>query len=139
MAPFIIAGIAVCVVLFIIIRTVRSRPAVDFYIRHSFGDQGRVKNDVLDRLDSIALFYEKEKGNYSDSELVDDITWDDLDMKSVFFRIDHTDCFAGEQYLYSALHTLGNHDVLSEKSISFFDCFTPMSAPCPVSMTPCFL
>lgn len=121
MAPFIIAGIAVCIVMFIIIRTVRSRQAVDFYIRHSFGDAERVKDDVLDRLDSIALFYEKEKENYSDSELVDDITWEDLDMKSVFFRVNHTDCFAGEQYLYSALHTLGSHVALSEETISFFD------------------
>lgn len=36
--------------------------------------------------------------------MVDDITWNDLDLDSVFMKINHTWSFAGEDYLYYLLH-----------------------------------
>lgn len=37
---------------------------------------------------------------------IDDITWDDLEMDQMFLRINHTNCFAGEQTLFHKLHIL---------------------------------
>ena len=36
--------------------------------------------------------------------MIDDITWNDLDMDALFMSIDHTWSFAGEDYLYYLLH-----------------------------------
>jgi hypothetical protein len=121
---FIVTGIVILIIIFISVIHIKNKKAIDYRIRHSFGDSKRVRDDVLDRIEAIALLHEKEKRKYSDSELVDDITWDDLDMKSVFFRADHTDSFAGEQCLYSSLHILSDKspdDLLSNSTVEFFD------------------
>lgn len=48
-----------------------------------------------DRLKLTRLYYEKYcRGG------TDDVTWSDLEMDEVFFRINHTRSFAGEQILY---------------------------------------
>lgn len=120
----IISVIAAVLVICMIVFNIRNKRAVDYYIRHSFGDSSRVKDDVFDRLDAVSLLFEKEKKKYNDSEFVDDVTWEDLDMKSVFFRADHTDSYAGEQCLYSSLHILSDKDanaVLNDKTVEFFD------------------
>ena len=120
----IIAAIALIAVIVIIVRTIGSRQAVNYYIRHSFGDPSRVKADVRDRMESIALLYEQEKKDFREDELVDSVTWNDLEMDNIFFRADHTDSFAGEQYLYSTLHILGSKDReprLNNDIIGFFE------------------
>lgn len=38
--------------------------------------------------------------------VVDEITWNDLEMDSIFLRINHTNSFIGEQVLYHKLHVL---------------------------------
>lgn len=125
MGPIIItAAIAVVAVIGIIVHIIRSRQAVNCYIRRSFGSSDRVKADVRDRMDSIALLYEQEKKGVSEDELVDSVTWNDLEMDNIFLRADHTDCFAGEQYLYSTLHILGSKEReprLNNDIISFFE------------------
>ena len=74
------------VILITVIINIRNKKAVEYYLRHSYGDRKRVKDDVLDRMEAIAMLYESEKKNYSSSELVDNVTWDDLDMRSVFVK-----------------------------------------------------
>lgn len=106
MKIILIPAAIVAVILIAVIIGIRNKKAVEYYLRHSYGDRKRVKDDVLDRMEAIASLYKNEKKKYSDAELVDDVTWDDLDMKSVFVRADHTDSFAGEQCLYSSLHIL---------------------------------
>lgn len=120
----IITVIAALFVICMIVFSIRNKRAVDYYIRHSFGDSGRVKDDVMDRLEAISRLFESEKKKYPESEIVDDVTWDDLDMKTVFFRADHTDSYAGEQCLYSSMHILSDRDtdgLLSNKTVEFFD------------------
>ena len=119
-----ISALIAVIIVVVIIFSLRAKNATDYYLRHSFGDSERVKEDVLDRMDAIALLFEKQKKDYDASELVDEITWDDLDMKSVFFRADHTDSFAGEQCLYSALHILSDkapNEVMNNDTVEFFD------------------
>ena len=121
---FIIPALIVCFIIGAVIRTIQNKQAISFRIRSSYGDKDRVKADVRDRMDSIALLYEREKKELRNDEIVDDITWNDLEMDNIFFRADHTDCFAGEQYLYSTLHILGSREReprLSSEVISFFD------------------
>lgn len=64
-----------------------------------------------DRLKLTRLYYEKYgRGG------TDDVTWSDLEMDEVFFRINHTRSFAGEQILYLQLH-----EPAEEEELSFFE------------------
>ena len=61
---------------------------------------------------------EKIKGPY-----IDDITWNDLDMDSVFQRVDHTRSSVGQEYLYYLLRTpVSDQEMLDERErlIRFF-------------------
>lgn len=51
---------------------------------------------------SIASYYRNLSKNSND-DFIDDITWNDLDMDSVFKRINSTLSSAGEEYLYALL------------------------------------
>ena len=57
------------------------------------------------RLTEVKRFYNKiiEDNN---SDLIDNVTWDDLDMDEMFLRINHTESFVGEQTLYYRLHKI---------------------------------
>ncbi len=121
---FIIPVIAVLVIVIMVIQSIRKKKDIEYYIRHSYGSSERVKDDVLDRIEAVSLLYEHDKKNYSSSELVDDITWSDLDMNSLFLKADHTDSFAGEQCIYSALHILGDkgtNSLMNNTAAEFFD------------------
>lgn len=50
---------------------------------------------------NICKYYLKHQKDYS----VDDITWNDLDLDSVFIQMNHTYSSAGEEYLYYRLRT----------------------------------
>ena len=71
-----------------------------------------------DRLKLIAMYHEQVK----DRNNIDDITWNDLDMDDIFFRINHTGSFIGEQVLYHRLHILDEVDNWDdfEKMADFF-------------------
>lgn len=55
--------------------------------------------DYSDEVLSVIGEYSKSK-----EKMIDDITWNDLDMDSLFLSINHTWSFAGEDYLYYLLH-----------------------------------
>lgn len=54
------------------------------------------------RLKSIQEYYEDHKMDYD----VDDITWNDVDMESIFMLMNNTQTNMGEDYLYAMLHQL---------------------------------
>jgi len=58
------------------------------------------------RLDEIQI-YHKELSEKRDSNPVDDITWNDLEMDEVFLHINQAKSFIGEQVLYHRLHEVG--------------------------------
>lgn len=71
-----------------------------------------------DRLKQIAIYHDqisKTEGYY-----IDDITWNDLEMDDVFYRINNTKSFIGEQVLYHRLHEIdyGGKDL--ENKVDFF-------------------
>ena len=52
-------GVAITIVILIlIVMNFRTKKAIDFYIRHSYGDKKRVKDDINDRMEAISLLYE---------------------------------------------------------------------------------
>ena len=64
-----------------------------------------------ERLKQIGIYHNRIAKDISHE--IDDITWNDLDMDEVFFRINNTKSFIGEQVLYHRLHSidenLGEH------------------------------
>lgn len=71
-----------------------------------YGKKRKDLADIIDRLDSVSTLYELRKDSIPENSLVDDITWNDLDMDSTFAIADHTDSYVGEQCLYFKLHDL---------------------------------
>lgn len=77
-----------------------------------------------DDMVSIASYYQNKKDKDSSPFLIDDITWNDLDMEKVFKRINCTHTSVGEEYLYNMLRTLDcEENKLIEKSrvIKYFN------------------
>lgn len=56
-------------------------------------------------MDYIRAYYNFRRINVLDSYLIDDTTWNDLDMDRVFKRINPKRCTSGEQYLYYMLRS----------------------------------
>lgn len=71
-------------------------------------------------LQSLAAYYRSIKDDQQD---VDDITWNDVDMDSIFMLINNTSSAMGEEYLYSLLRKVKfNEEELLERNrlIQFF-------------------
>jgi hypothetical protein len=69
-------------------------------MRQSFGIPGE-KEYQLERFERVSGYFEK----HPQTEQIDDITWNDLNMDEVFCRIDTSLSAAGEEYLYYLLRT----------------------------------
>lgn len=71
-------------------------------LRQKFGkkpDQREVNYD------DVSIYFNITK-NDSEENIVDDVTWNDLEMDAVFERMNYTNCYIGEQKLYKQLHCL---------------------------------
>lgn len=83
-------------------------------IEGSFGkdpQEGISYYNAASRLDDVCVMHysvadDEQDGSPARSMEIDDITWDDLEMDSIFLKINHTNSFVGEQYLYHKLHIL---------------------------------
>lgn len=53
-----------------------------------------------EKMESIKSFYLTQRDEYMD---VDDITWNDLDMDEIYWRMNNTQSSLGEEYLYALL------------------------------------
>lgn len=84
-------------------------------LERNFGVQRENDGDLADRMEMIKILFDEEKKCIPENRHVDDITWNDLNMDDIFSRIDHTDSFAGEQYLYSRLHFITGNEKHFEK------------------------
>lgn len=89
----------------------------------SYGQKPKRNSFDSDNLNEIALYYNLIKQKIPQDEIVDDITWDDLEMDKVFSRINSTVSYVGEQFLYSELHNTPKDKKklhLRERGIQFF-------------------
>lgn len=71
-----------------------------------------------DRLGKIKI-YLKESLEYEDLETIDDVTWNDLNMDDMYFKLNHTRSFVGEQVLYKELATISSKPFVSEEHIAY--------------------
>lgn len=64
---------------------------------------GKLPNNdyAADRYDGIACYYNEK---VKDRQIIDDITWNDLDLETIFMIINNTCSGIGEEYLYAMLH-----------------------------------
>lgn len=76
------------------------------------------KEYKVERYERIPGYFEKHK----EDEQIDSITWQDLDMDSLFQKMDYTKSSTGEEYLYYLLHSPKKEEELShfEEMVSFY-------------------
>lgn len=80
--------------------------------------------DTRENLENIGIYYkELQETEKTSGNCVDDITWNDLEMDEVFFRINQTKSYVGEQFLYSSLHEIEKEKdwTLFEKQLEFLN------------------
>lgn len=73
-----------------------------------------------ERFDAITKYYESIKNEHRD---VDDITWNDVDMDTIYMMLNQTGCSMGEEYLYALLRQINTSEEdmkERERVISFF-------------------
>lgn len=73
--------------------------------------------------ENLSYYWNSYKKRIPKDEVIDDITWNDLEMDKIFSRINNCCSYTGEQVLYSALHCLpkDKHYTESlEEKIKFF-------------------
>lgn len=75
---------------------------------------GEKPEETRTSLEDIRIYYEEIKEEQT-NEVIDDITWNDLDMDSIFARMNSTKSYLGEQVLYQQLHTLGDEKAKQEE------------------------
>ena len=100
------------------------RKRLERYLDNSYGKPRENIEERYERIDSAARLFRHDTDSIPDTDKVDDITWNDLGMDDIFIESDHTDSFAGEQYLYSILRRLDADDnELAERDrrAGFFD------------------
>lgn len=71
-----------------------------------------------DRLDKIKI-YLKECMEHDKIDTIDEVTWNDLNMDDVYYKLNHTRSFIGEQVLYKELTTISSKPFVSEKHIAY--------------------
>lgn len=79
----------------------------------------------LDRISSLYKYLKNKKdkeNKINDTEYIDDITWNDLDMNEVFKHINNTYSSVGDEYLYNMLRTPQDSGKLKEfnRMVSWF-------------------
>jgi DNA mismatch repair ATPase MutS len=85
-------------------------------VRELKKEWGRMIKDEpsYDKMLTIDSYYQTVRDDALD---VDDVTWNDLDMEEIYYRLNHTESAMGEEYLYAVLRKpLFSKDVLQERS-----------------------
>lgn len=94
--------------------------------KHLFDTWGKLPKEEYteSKLKSLQFYYNnKQVTNQDNVFLLDDITWNDLDMTELYFMINNTGSAMGEEVLWAVLHELRTEeDSLKEREnvISFF-------------------
>lgn len=88
-------------------------PRLRARLKNNFGKNpidGNIYYNAENRMNKVRKYHDEINQRIDEREIkgkiIDDITWDDLEMDEVFLRVNHTNCFMGEQRLYHRLHNL---------------------------------
>ena len=123
---YIILAVVAVLIAFIIIGIIsskRARKNLYYRILSQYGQPDN-KQYEYDEFNCISHFYKNTMKEDGDEFHIDDITWNDLDMDSIFLLINHTNSSVGREYLYKLLRTpVSDKAVLNERErlIQFFD------------------
>lgn len=98
-----VLAIVILVVLFFTITSYRENKKLKQNLKNSFGEKPnrKYRNDDIDH---ISVYWKQRVLSEDPAYCVDDITWSDLDMDSVFYRINNACSSIGDEYLYGILH-----------------------------------
>lgn len=108
------------VIVALIISNIKARKKLKTFLINSFG---KVPDQKKVEFDSIATYHRYKLANLNNPNIIDTITWDDLDMNLVYKRINSCLTSVGEEYLYDTLHDLENEEdtlIKREDLISYF-------------------
>lgn len=118
--PFIIIIIFVIIII-MIISNIRSAKKLKSKLINSFG---KIPEQRKYKFESIENYHNYKKASSNNSNTIDNITWDDLDMNIVFKRINSCLTSVGEEYLYDTLHQLEREENIllkREQLISYLE------------------
>ncbi|XZI74706.1 MutS-related protein [Clostridium perfringens] len=108
MQLYIFIGI-ILVILSVVYYNMKSKGKFIKSLNESFGHKPK---DYLEDFDMTFLknHYEVRKKNESSGESIDELTWNDLDMDTVFKRINYTKTSLGKAYLYYKLREISYNE-----------------------------
>lgn len=108
MQLYIFIGIII-VILSVVYYNMKSKGKFIKSLNETFGHKPK---DYLEDFDMTFLknHYELRKKNEAPSESIDELTWNDLDMDTVFKRINYTKTSLGEAYLYYKLREINYNE-----------------------------
>jgi DNA mismatch repair ATPase MutS len=108
-------------IILIIISNIRSTKKLKSRLISSFG---KIPEQRKYKFESIETYHSYNKAISDNSNTIDNITWDDLDMSLVFKRINSCLTSVGEEYLYDTLHQLKKEENIllkREQLISYLE------------------
>ncbi|QXE17542.1 DNA mismatch repair protein MutS [Clostridium sp. 001] len=97
-----IAAIILVSILISIFSNIKSNNEIRRRIENAWGAEDEEKY-TEDDLKSTAEYFSNRKEAEKETVFIDEITWKDLDMDSIFKKINNTESSPGEQYLYNML------------------------------------
>ena len=106
MVFLIIGAIITLLILLVVCENYRSKQSIGKYLTANYGRPHDNVEERRERIADAANLYLHDVKELPESDIVDDITWNDLEMDEIFVSADHTDSYAGAQYLYSAMRRL---------------------------------
>lgn len=104
MEYLVLAGVIILIVLFVFIKgSYDEKQKEKKFIKDLYENYGQFPQKKYEtaQYNSIRKYFENHKKDF----VIDDITWNDLDMDAVFMQMNHTYSSAGEEYLYYTLRT----------------------------------
>ena len=113
--------IAIILVSSLTVSNFTTRKKLKSRLTNSFG---KIPKQRRCEFESIETYHRYKKVRLGDTNTIDDITWDDLDMDLIFKRINSCLTSVGEEYLYDTLHNLQNEESIllkREKLISYLE------------------
>lgn len=100
MIYLVIGGFIAVLTIVVIITHISEKNRANRYIDSYFGKCPDNKDVVFE---SVSTLYSTLKNRDKETDCIDDLTWNDLDMDEVFLRLDTTMTSAGQEYLYKEL------------------------------------
>lgn len=117
----VLVGIIVIVVVGIVFSIVENRKRLEYIKLNIINNYGKTINldEVMIKMKNVSSYFR----NKNEKNIIDDITWNDLNMDDIFKKINNTQSTAGQEVLYDMLRTpVYSQAVLTkrDKVIDFF-------------------